>query len=234
MRVGLNLGLTRWSGGTSDAYANAIAAYDLSRAGSYTLDTGRVSVLTDFSPNGRNLTQAVAADRPTIGTMTDGKTALVHTNAEEWLYSDDSTLGTLFNVGASCDFTVTIVHELSVNTTNQSLVQWTVPGTNTDEGGIWTDSVGRLRIYREILTSTADTINSSAVYSTGTTYVTTVTFSGGLVNAWVNGSQILTNVAFATNAGTLAATRFAIGARDQTTDTNGVEGYIHSVVIEAN
>lgn len=235
MRLGLNLGLTaKASGGAADPYASAIAAYDLARDGAYTLATGRVDSLTDFGPNGYTLTQSVSGDRPTVGTMTDGKAALVFTNAEEWLYSDDATLGTLFNNAAAADFTVTIVHEFTVATTTQMLVGWTDPASSVNEGWIGINTTGDLRIFREITGPASNTVDSAPVYTTGTTYVTTVTFSGGLVNAWRNGVQVLTDQAFAAATGTMAATRFLIGARDQGTDTQGVEGYIHSVVIEAN
>lgn len=235
MRLGLNLGLAaRASGGAADPYASAIAAYDLARDGAYTLDTGRVASLTDFGPNGYTLTQAVSGDRPTAGTMTDGKAALVFTNTEEWLYSDDATLASLFNTAATADFTVTIVHEFTAANTAQTLVGWTDPLSAVNEGWIGINTTGDLRIFRENATPASNTVDSAVVYTTGTTYVTTVTFSGGLVNAWVNGTQVLTNQTFAAATPTIAATRFQIGARDGSSNTQGVEGYIHSVVIEAN
>lgn len=218
-----------------DPYAAAIAAYDLALPGAYTLDTGRVDSLIDFGPNGLDLIQPVAVDRPTVGTLTDGKAGLIFTAAEEWLYSDNATLGTLFNDAAAADFTVSFVVELDVISTTQTFVGWTDPATAVNEGWIGMNTTGDLRIFRENAVPAFNTIDSAPVFvATGTTYAVTVTFAGGLVNAWVNGTQVLTDQAFAAATPTIAATRFMIGARDQGTDTQGIEGRVHSVVIEAN
>lgn len=219
----------------TDPYASAIAAYDFTTASGYVLNTGRVETLIDLSPNGRNLGQTTAGDRPTVGTMTDGKTAGVYTNAEEWNFTDDATLGTLFNDAAAADFTVSFVVELDVISTTQTFVGWTDPATAVNEGWIGMNTTGDLRIFRENAVPAFNMIDSAPVFvATGTTYAVTVTFAGGLVNAWVNGTQVLTDQAFAAATPTIAATRFMIGARDQGTDTQGIEGRVHSVVIEAN
>lgn len=217
-------------------YATALAAYDFGQPGSYVENAGRIETVVDLSPNGRDLAQPTAADRPVIGTMADGKVAAVYTNAEEWHFTSDTALATIFNNAALADFTVTIVFELAVALTAQTLVGWTNPATATDEGWIGISATGQLRIFRENATPTSNTINSATTpfTATGITYVLTVTFAAGLVNAWVNGTQVVTDTPFAASTPTINASLFSIGARDQATDTQGVEGYIHSVVIEAN
>lgn len=235
MNLALSLSLTgaRRAG---DPYASAIAAYDLARAGSYTENTGRIDSMADFSPNGYTLIQDTAGERPVIGALTDGKVGATFTTTREWLYSDASALANLVATASSMDFSITIVHEQLVLGTNQALVSWTDPATAVNEMYIGPNAINRLRIERENGTPTKNTTDSAtAPYSsTGVTYVTTVTFSGGLVNAWVNGSQIITDTAFAAGTPTLAATRFVIGARAQNVVSLGHEGLIHSVVIEAN
>lgn len=230
MRIDLGMGISLGGG---NQYSSALAAYDFTTASGYVLNTGRVETLVDLSPNGRNLGQSTAGDRPTVGTMTDGKAAGVYTNAEEWNYTDDAVLGTLLNNAAAADFSVTIVFERTGTLTAQTLISWCDPATNVNEMTIGFSAADKIRISRENATPTTNTVDSPLAYATtGVTNVLTVSFSGGLVSMIMNGTEILTGTAFAAGTPTIAASRMAIGSKAQLTTTQGFEGFIHSVVIE--
>ena len=228
-----SLNLRHKESGVVNPYELALAAYDFTSPSGYVLNTGRVETLVDLSPNGRNLGQTTAGDRPTVGIMTDGKTAGVYTNAEEWNFTNDATLGTLINDAATADFSVTIVFERTGTLTAQTLISWGDPATNVNEMTIGFSSADKIRISRENATPVTNTVDTPLAYATtGVTNILTVNFSGGLVSIIVNGSEVVTGTAFAATTPTLAATRMAIGSKVQLTTTQGFEGFIHSVVFE--
>jgi hypothetical protein len=232
MRLGLGLGISYGGGGGVGPYATSLAAYDFTSPSGYVLNTGRVETLVDLSPNGRNLGQTTAGDRPTVGTMTDGKTAGVYTNAEEWNFTDDAALSTLLNNAATADFSITITFERTGITTQQALIAWYDPATTVNEMTIGFSSTDRIRISREDAVPTTNTVDTPLAYTaTGVTNILTVNFSGGLVSIIINGLEVVTDVAFAAGTPTIAATRMAIGTKAQPSPIQGFEGFIHSVVI---
>ncbi len=217
-------------------YADALAAYDVTKANSYVLTSGAVSTLTDLGPNGYSLTQTSAVDRPTIGTMSDSSTAMVFTSTEEWVYTDSATLAQLVNNATTSDFVMTTTFELSTLGAAQVLCSWTNPASNTDECYIGLSTTNKLRIYREVLTTTSQAIDSTTVpfTATNTPYTVTVSANGGVVNAWVNGVQVISSQTWNVTVPTISASRFVIGSRDQTSDTFGFEGKMNSLVIRRN
>jgi hypothetical protein len=215
-------------------YSEYLAVWSMAAAENYTLDSGRVSVLRNLSPAGSiyDLTQANATDRPTVGTMTDGNPALVFTSAEEWLYSDNAVLAGLMNDGSDAALMLEIVAQFDTLGVVQSIVGWYDPTQAFDEAWVGLNTQNDLRSVREIPGPVANTVDSDPVLTApGATTTIVVIFKGGVCSAWVDGIEVVSDAAFASATDVLAASRFAIGARDQSTDSNGVEGKIHFIGI---
>ncbi len=188
--------------------------------------------ITQLDDPGRaSLVQPVALDRPKTATLSNGLAGIATTAAEEWLYTDAPDLGTLVNDAAGMGFTVSFLVEMASLNANQTIIGWTAPGSNADEMWIGANADGDLRIYREAPGPVLNVIDTAPVFQPGKPALVTVGFAEGVATAWVNGLMVLVDKPFAATTPTIAATRFAIGARDQNTDTQGFEGKLHMVEI---
>ncbi|RMF06358.1 MAG: hypothetical protein D6773_04430 [Alphaproteobacteria bacterium] len=233
--LGLGLGLSR-HGGLGSAAPSDMASYDmtLGLGTGYTtsggvidrwINQGSLGVSADAIPPS-------AGDSPVVGNLvSDGSVAAFFTNLEEWF--EANALSGLVDNAATTKIEVDIVVEVSNIAAQQVFFIWSDSASNNGYLWVGTNGFGDLRILRRDPAGTQKNVDSASVLSQDTKHAITVSFNAGLVDAWVDGLQVLTAADYVGTTGNLATNQFAIGARKLINASLGTEGFIQKLAVRS-
>lgn len=196
-----------------DVDKTILAYYSMNSNNNYTLTTGKISTLKDISINKKDLLQSVAADRPIVETFTSGGEAIRFTTGTEYLFVDDNVIGKLPEL-KTATFGIDIFFEVVTLGLNQTLVSWTLPGSNNPALTIGLATTNKIRIQRRDNTSTVKTNDlTDPTLSALTGYSLSVYFYNQLMSVWLDGKLISEDTDYVTGTSDFTLGRFAIGCR---------------------